>query len=374
MRSPPTCTGQSSLPHRRAACIGVAAARSVHRRETGRAEAVATASCRVAMAAEVAGRPKPQSQIICGRWLGFPAASSSAGCTGMAGSAPSSAIRRPSPARRGACQHHQRAHRVADQHGVSDAERGISGRASRHVLDRTQCPPSLRPPAGRGPARSTATAKWRACSGQTEWCASACTKQGGPFQTNRRPGRRGRRGASRAADPSCTPAASGAGPGRQRQCPESSRPTERRIMSSPTPAPRSDPSDGWSTPGEITRVFASPTLARCEASRHASMKRGPRIPPPLTPKLTIEPAPFASSLSWRPDGRNAEGARHRRPRRDRRETPPPPSCWRCAPMRSSRFSTPLGCRTRSAGSCRRRSRAGPRCAPAGERRRAEAVK
>ena len=44
----------------------------------------------------------------------------------------------------------------------------------------------------------------------------------------------------------------------------------------------------------MTRVLASPTLARCEASRQPSMKRAPAARPPLTPKLTIEPAPLGS--------------------------------------------------------------------------------
>ena len=70
-------------------------------------------------------------------------------------------------------------------------------------------------------------------------------------------------------------------------------------MSSPTPAARSASAPTCRCvvePGWITSVLASPTLARCEASVQASMKRRPAARPPLTPKLIIEPAPFGNSF------------------------------------------------------------------------------
>ena len=63
----------------------------------------------------------------------------------------------------------------------------------------------------------------------------------------------------------------------------------------PTAASCSGPSWTWVVEaGWITSVLASPTLARCEASRQPSMNRAPAARPPLTPKLTIEPAPLGS--------------------------------------------------------------------------------
>ncbi len=44
--------------------------------------------------------------------------------------------------------------------------------------------------------------------------------------------------------------------------------------------------------GWITRVLASPTLARWDISSVPSIKAWPALRPPLTPKLTMEPAPF----------------------------------------------------------------------------------
>jgi hypothetical protein len=44
------------------------------------------------------------------------------------------------------------------------------------------------------------------------------------------------------------------------------------------------------------QVLASPTFARCEASAQLSMNRRPAARPPLTPKVTIDPAPFGKSF------------------------------------------------------------------------------
>src|SRR3546814_1232234 len=81
-------------------------------------------------------------------------------------------------------------------------------------------------------------------------------------------------------------------------------------MSSPTP-------DAWSCSavicwcvvlaGWITSVLASPTLARCEARRQASMNFAPALRPPFTPKETMEPQPLGISFlpsAW--SGRSEE--------------------------------------------------------------------
>src|SRR5271169_2473956 len=74
-----------------------------------------------------------------------------------------------------------------------------------------------------------------------------------------------------------------------------SRPTERRTRSSPTPEAASSSALIWEwvvLAGWITKVLASPTLARWEARRRASMNFRPASRPPLTPKVIIEPAPL----------------------------------------------------------------------------------
>src|SRR5208282_3850016 len=73
-----------------------------------------------------------------------------------------------------------------------------------------------------------------------------------------------------------------------------SRPTESRIISGNTPAARCSASSSWRCvveAGWITRVRASPTLARWERNCTASMKRTPASAPPLRPKVRMPPAP-----------------------------------------------------------------------------------
>ena len=77
-----------------------------------------------------------------------------------------------------------------------------------------------------------------------------------------------------------------------------SMPTESRTSSSPNPAALScAASICWCVvlAGWMTRVLASPTLARWLASRSASMNFRPAARPPLMPQLMIEPAPLGSS-------------------------------------------------------------------------------
>src|SRR5258708_4657925 len=74
-----------------------------------------------------------------------------------------------------------------------------------------------------------------------------------------------------------------------------SSPTESRIVPGPTPAAASSSSLSWRwvvLAGWMTRLFASPTFARCDQSSSAEMNRCPASRPPTRSKTKIEPAPF----------------------------------------------------------------------------------
>ena len=83
-----------------------------------------------------------------------------------------------------------------------------------------------------------------------------------------------------------------------------SMPTEMRIVSSPTPAAaRSSGGTCWWVvlAGWITRVLASPTLARWLESSTPSMKATPASYPPATPKVNTDPGPagvYLRASSW----------------------------------------------------------------------------
>src|SRR3954470_6925677 len=75
----------------------------------------------------------------------------------------------------------------------------------------------------------------------------------------------------------------------------SSMPTLIRTSSGSTPAASSAASESWRwvvEPGWITSVRVSPTLARCEHSSTAPMKRSPASRPSASPNEKTAPGPF----------------------------------------------------------------------------------
>ena len=132
-----------------------------------------------------------------------------------------------------------------------------------------------------------------------------------------------------------------------------SRPTDSRTVPGPTPAAWSSSSLSWRwvvLAGWMIRLFASPTLARCDQSVTLRMRSCPPSRPPAQSNENTAPAPsgryFSTSGRYLLLGRPAIG-HVRWPARATRGTPPPAARWRRgAPSAATASPAPAGTGTR----------------------------